>query len=91
MKEVFDISLACRLAGSQTASEPNPFAFDLHLLPLEGAGATQTRRVKLVHWEQSGTLVLTRRKTGLVGNSANGRVIQTDLTRAHQEEAPVEG
>lgn len=90
MKEVFDISLACRLAGSQTVSEPNTFAFDLHRLPPEGAGATQTWQVKLVHWEQSATPALARRKTDLIGNSANGRVIQTDLTRAHQEEAPVE-
>lgn len=50
MKEVFNISLAGRLAGSQTVLEPNTFAFDLRRLPLEGAGATQTWQVKLVHW-----------------------------------------
>lgn len=97
MKEVFDISLACRLTGSQTVSEPNTFAFDLHRLPREGAGSTQTWQVQLVHWPHSGTPALARRKTDLTGptgrvsaNSANGRVIQKDLTRAHQEEEPVE-
>lgn len=45
MKEVFDKSLACRLAASQTVPEPNTLAFDLRRLPPEGAGAIQTWRV----------------------------------------------